>query len=215
MALEGLSETLYRFGLAAGVSETDVYSIVLSIKHEGEGDTVEAERMLKLTTVAKVKDAQVAVSDLKDMTDARSTALKFGEQSDDVVVVGKDQHLHVSFRVQDTTGKAYEPHQLFLRFTHKPTGRSSVLIPKLSDDNSIHVASPTPEELSKALQYMSGDYVLHLLMGDIFLENNMAWRMCELVIATQPLPFRQEVPDRPILHALPEIQYVFKDPPAR
>lgn len=60
--------------------------------------------------------------------------MKFGDQLTDKILVTKDNKLSISFALVDESKNQVEPHQVFLRFAHKKSGKESILVLKRSDE---------------------------------------------------------------------------------
>lgn len=216
--LQAVNDVLYQFTFLANArEEKDVYSMLFEISKpddlRGEMEAIQVERVLKLLVTASILQPQLEVDASTEMVDARISRFTYPEKVSDVLSIAQGEHIRVTFKIVDEAQYPCHPHQVFIRFTNKATGQDAILVPRVEEEQYTAIASPS--ELSKALQYTGGRFGMDLILGDIYLANNMAWHMGDIDIATEDPPFAPEVLDQPVFHALPEISHTFEEPAPR
>jgi len=210
---ERLNATLFALPfLGALAHDEDVYSILLTVVPEDGGEPLEVERMLKTMTTATVGLTELMISRSKDFSESesRKASFHFPETVHESFALGSEHFLRVTLEVQTNGRRHPAPHQLLLRLTNaEESQHNTVIVPKLAESGHYSISLPV-SQLSSSLKYKSGDYELSLLVGDIFLHNQIVWHICNLQFHLDPAPYSAPAFDVPIMQALPEIFHTFK-----
>mmetsp|Transcript_12246 Transcript_12246/g.39183 ORF Transcript_12246/g.39183 Transcript_12246/m.39183 type:complete len:675 (-) Transcript_12246:37-2061(-) len=195
---------------------------VLSLRVDAGGRATSARRQVQVSTEATLKNVRVAIKGGK--AEEEEVKASYPKPVAEALSADSSQTLEVAFAVVSRgAGTPLRPHQVFLRLTHVESGVHTYVVARRRGSKGDYVCSVDLGDDSNNLERRSGEYELHLLVGDRFMRQGVVYKLADASFSLPDPKHVQEVPlyHRPLLHdsdttlkALPEITHQFREPEA-
>jgi oligosaccharyltransferase complex subunit delta (ribophorin II) len=177
----------------------------------------QAKLEVKVTSEIKVVNMNIAVLDAESTSvEGRQHPVAHPASLKNALQADSSQKLLASFEIKDkNSGRDFEPHQVFMRLLHKDSDQEVFFVCEKQTNGNSYEFELNMRVNEKALKGLSGDYELHLIVGDAVITNSFMWNVGKVAISfydskphSQPKYLAEYKPK-------PEIQHLFKQPEKR
>ena len=230
-------DTLYAEGLKSKDGSLDLsgeklssgrYLINLSANIAGKQNPIKYQGYFLITDKITVEDVHIGVTDSKDISrsELNSITKPNSFSGSTASAIGLD-FVHINYAVssESASDKVRKPHQSFVRLTHRETGYSVNFPTKKSGEGSsleYSVSIALGEEVER-FNYMSGEYIVSILVGDATFSRPVEWLVGSVTFKFPTKPVvNLPLYARSLLHtsdttlqALPEIEHQMRPPAKR
>ena len=172
-----------------------VYKVALSASSDDSRLTGTAASLeVKVLTKITIEDVEVGVADADQSTAPKMKKVSFPNKLEGAVEADVHQKLIMKFLLRDSlSNEAVKVHQAFVRLTHVDTQQEIFFVAE-QDSSSAYKFDLDLSSKAKDFQYLSGKYVLDLIVGDSVIENPTVWAVTDLKLTfTAPAAAKKTV----------------------
>lgn len=197
------------------------YGATFSVTLKNKSTNVKFQAPVLVKEAAKVKNVVAGVSDSKQANKADLETLSSQNSLAATASAVSMEFFHASFNLDTATGR--KPHQAALKFSHKSTGRTVLFASQKSGEESTFSFSVGFGDEIEKFNYLSGEYVVSILVGDIAFSNTEEWFIGSISVSFPSKPVvNLPLYAKSLLHssdvtleALPEIAHQMRPPAKR
>jgi len=201
----GSSHSLDLLQVLSADPKPEVYVLALRVSTESEAPLT-VERIVKVLVSCSVPSVQLRIGQTKDDAPHGSPIeLRHGGDTGRIELAA-GQWLQTQFEIHTDGPEQFRPHQVLLRFANVQSGLDVVIAPKWSAGN-LWKALISADELSAALRHTQGQYTLSLLVGDVFVQPPLDWKLADLRLLTSAAE-PAALQDTPQLEPLPLLEHL-------
>jgi oligosaccharyltransferase complex subunit delta (ribophorin II) len=194
-------KTLYELDLMKVKPNAGFYTVTLSVAEKTAGASSSKDKApagqsklvglapgqakldVKVSSELSVNNFNIAVIDGESSsTTNRQTPVVHPESLKQPLSADYSQKVIATFKIQDKhTGRDFAPHQVFMRLLHVSSDQEVFFVCEKSTGNQYEFELNIKSS-EKAFRSLSGDYEMHLIVGDAVVTNSFVWNIGQLAV---------------------------------
>lgn len=169
----------------------------------------------KIVTKISIEDVEIGVGDKDHSAIAKSTQVQFPEKMSKVLEADHHQKLVMTFKLKDVNKEELVTvHQAFIRLVHQVSGQEIFFVAEPDSNDLYKFTLDVGATAKDSFNYLSGKYGISLIIGDVAIQNPLAWSLGDVSITFSGQPKKSKREAR-ITEPKPIIEHMFRIPDKR